>query len=73
MNNDFSILVSGDSIVALPWIGSTNLEFLRLVDKIRSADVSITNLESTLGEFQSFPQKDSGGQHLMARSNLASD
>jgi poly-gamma-glutamate capsule biosynthesis protein CapA/YwtB (metallophosphatase superfamily) len=70
---EFSIFVGGDSVIALPWMGNTNPEFLKLLGHVRAADVAISNLETTLGEFKSYPQRYVGGMHLMGRSSLAHD
>jgi hypothetical protein len=57
----FSILVTGDALLVLPWSGATDAPTLDLFALMRNADVTIANLETVIHNFRGYAQLDSGG------------
>src|SRR5262245_25679183 len=68
-----SVVVAGDALINQPWSRLADGDFLQVVHYSRNASVSVVNLETTLGDFTGFPQKDSGGTYLMARPHIAAE
>ena len=72
-NCDTSIFLAGDSIITQPWSHITDPSFERLVGEIRAVDVAIVNLEMLIHEYRGFPQAESGGVHLAAPPEIATE
>lgn len=72
-NKDFTILLAGDAIITKPWSNDKDPDFLKLVDRIRKADVAIANLEVVVDDFKGYPQAQSGGTHLAVRAVIAEE
>ena len=66
-----SLFLSGDSILTRPWSHVREVSFLKLVDEIRAADVSITNLETVIHEFKGYAQAHCGGTYLASPPEIA--
>ncbi len=66
-----SVFVAGDAIINQRWRHITDPDFLELIQYSREASVSVVNLETTLGNYEGFPQRHSGGTYLMAPPEIA--
>ena len=64
MAANFSMFLAGDALIIRPWSHVRDPAFLKLIEEIRAADVSIANLETVIHEFNGYAQRDSGGTHL---------
>ncbi|MGH7310734.1 MAG: CapA family protein [Candidatus Rokuibacteriota bacterium] len=75
VSTDLSLFVAGDAIITQPWSQVDEPDFLRLVDEIRRADVSVANLEMLVHEFKGYPQAVVAGQghHMAARPIIAKE
>ena len=57
-DNSFSMFMAGDAIISRPWSQIEDDRFGLLVERMRSADATIVNLEMLLHEYNGFPQPD---------------
>jgi poly-gamma-glutamate capsule biosynthesis protein CapA/YwtB (metallophosphatase superfamily) len=73
VGQEFSIVLAGDAILARPWSHLDDADFLNLIEKIRGADVAITNLETVIHEFKGYAQADSGGLHMASHPSIAAE
>jgi poly-gamma-glutamate capsule biosynthesis protein CapA/YwtB (metallophosphatase superfamily) len=70
---DVSILFAGDALITRPWSHIAEPSFLQLVDEIRAADVSITNLETVIHEFRGYAQHNCGGTYMASPPLIATE
>jgi poly-gamma-glutamate capsule biosynthesis protein CapA/YwtB (metallophosphatase superfamily) len=71
--DNLSLFLAGDSMVMRPWSQVTDPAFLQLVDEIRAADVSVTNLETVIHEFKGYAQHDCGGAYTSSPPEVATE
>ena len=66
--DDFTFVATGDSILTrrILTYEDANPSFRRMVDLIRSADASFTNLEVLVHDFEGYPAATSGGTYMRA-------
>ena len=67
-----SLFLAGDAIITRPWSHFRDDRFARLIDQIRTADVSVVNLEMLLHEYNGFPQPGIRA-HLAAPPSIAQE
>ena len=70
---DFSMALTGDSIITRPLSVYDEPEFLAMIDLIRSADVAFTNLEMLFHDYEPYPMAESGGTWMRGDPALADD
>ncbi|MEW6524071.1 MAG: CapA family protein [Bacillota bacterium] len=68
---ELELLVTGDSLITRPLSCHGEEAFSRLVELVRAADVSFTNLEVLLGRGDGFPAAESGGTYTLAEPRMA--
>jgi poly-gamma-glutamate synthesis protein (capsule biosynthesis protein) len=73
MAGDFSLFLAGDALITRPWSAVDDPAFLRLIEEIRAADVSIVNLETVIHEFKGYAQHDSGGTYMASPPPIAAE
>ena len=73
MVGDFSLFLAGDALITRPWSHVYDPAFLRLIEEIRAADISIANLETVIHEFKGYAQRDSGGTHMASPPAIAAE
>ncbi|MEM7504243.1 MAG: hypothetical protein AAF417_19540, partial [Pseudomonadota bacterium] len=66
-DGDFSMALTGDSIITRPLSVYNEPQFLEMIDLIRSADVAFTNLEILFHDYEPYPMAESGGVHLLTQ------
>lgn len=69
----FDIFLAGDAMLVAPWSGAADDATLRLFDAMRSADVTILNLETVIHSFEGYAQADSGGTWMRSPPEIASE
>ncbi len=72
-SDTLSLFLSGDSLITRPWSQVQAASFLKLVDEIRAADASITNLETVIHEFKGYAQADCGGGYMASPPQIAQE
>lgn len=72
-SRDLSVFIAGDAVITQPWSHLDEPEFLKLLEKIRSADVAILNLEMLFHDFKGYPQTISKGTYMAARPQIAKE
>ncbi len=72
-DTDFSMALTGDSIITRPLSVYEEPEFLKMIDLIRSADVAFTNLEVLFHDYEPHPMAESGGTWMRADPKLAGE
>jgi len=70
---DISLFLAGDSIITRPWSHVRDCSFLRLIEAVRSADVSLTNLETVIHEFNGYAQAHCGGMYTTSPPRIAAE
>ena len=73
MVRPFTIAATGDALMTMHLLPSSDPGFQGLIDLLRPADARFTNLEGTLHEFQGFPQAASGGTYVCGHPTLLDD
>lgn len=71
--DSFTLAATGDSIITrklLPYEGVAP-EFDRLLDLLRDADATVTNLEVLLHDYEGYPAATSGGTYMRAPPSMA--
>jgi len=68
-----SIVATGDSLATMRISAYDEESYLSMLRILRSADVSFTNLEMLLGNFESAPAAESGGTYVMAQPFMAEE
>jgi poly-gamma-glutamate synthesis protein (capsule biosynthesis protein) len=72
-DTDFSMALTGDSIITRPLSVYAEPEFLAMIELIRSADVAFTNLEMLFHDYEPYPMAESGGTWMRGDPRLADD
>lgn len=72
-DTDFSIALTGDSIITRPLSVYDEPEFLSMIELIRSTDVAFTNLEVLFHDYEPYPMAESGGTWMRAAPELADE
>lgn len=65
-----NIVAVGDSLITMKQSVHSEPEFLGMVDIIRMADLSFTNLEMLLHDFEGYPAAESGGTYVRAPPSM---
>lgn len=73
MASELSLFLAGDALITRPWSQVGDPAFLRLVEEIRAADVSIANLETLIHEYNGYAQLNSGGTYMASPPEIASE
>ena len=72
-NGTFTMALTGDAIITRALSPYKEPEFLRLIELIRSADVSYANLEMLFHDYEPSPAAESGGTYMRAEPKLAKE
>jgi poly-gamma-glutamate synthesis protein (capsule biosynthesis protein) len=70
---DFSLALTGDSIITRRISIYTEPAFTRLIDVIRGADAAFTNLEMLFHDYEPYAMNESGGTYMRAEPALLKD
>lgn len=70
---EFTMALTGDSIITRKLSVYEEPEFLQMVELIRSADIAFTNLEMLFHDYEPYPMAESGGTWMRADPELAND
>ncbi len=70
---DFTIALTGDTIITRPLSPYTEPEFLEMIELIRNADMAFTNLEVLFHDYEPYPAAVSGGTWMRADPKLAKE
>jgi poly-gamma-glutamate capsule biosynthesis protein CapA/YwtB (metallophosphatase superfamily) len=70
---DFSLALTGDSIITRKISIYTEPTFTRLIDLIRNADAAFTNLEMLFHDYEPYAMNESGGTYMRAEPALLKD
>jgi poly-gamma-glutamate capsule biosynthesis protein CapA/YwtB (metallophosphatase superfamily) len=70
---DFSLALTGDSIITRRISIYTEPAFTRLIDVIRGADAAFTNLEMLFHDYEPYAMNESGGTYMRAEPALVKD
>lgn len=70
---DFSMALSGDSIITRRLSVYREPEFLQLIAIMREADVAFTNLEMLFHDYEPYPMAQSGGTYMRGDPLLAKE
>ena len=70
---DITLALTGDSLITRRLIPYAEPNYTRMLDRIRSADASFTNLEGLLTHFEGYPAAQSGGTYVVGPPELADD
>src|SRR5947209_1516327 len=71
--NNFSMALTGDSLITMKLSVHTDPPFLKMIDLIRGADVAFTNLEMLLHDYEPYPSTQSGGTYMRADPSIAKE
>jgi len=72
-DESFTMALTGDSIVNRRLSVYDEPEYLRMIEILRGADVAVTNLETTLHDYEPYPMAESGGTWMRADPEMASE
>ena len=70
---DFTIALTGDSIITRRLSVYTEPAFTRLIELVRGADAAFTNIEMLFHDFEPYPMNESGGTYMRAEPALAKE
>jgi poly-gamma-glutamate synthesis protein (capsule biosynthesis protein) len=70
---DFTMALTGDSIITRKLSVYKEPEFLQMIELIRSADVAFTNLEMVFHDYEPYPVAESGGTWMRGEPALAGE
>ena len=70
---EVSLFLAGNSVITRPWSHVPDESFLRLIEVVRAADASVTNLETVIHEFNGFAQADCGGSYMTSPPRIAAE
>lgn len=73
IQNEFTLVVTGDSIITQRISAHDEEEFLSMIEHIRSADIAFTNLEVLIHSYEGYPTPDCQGTHMAADPFVASE
>jgi poly-gamma-glutamate capsule biosynthesis protein CapA/YwtB (metallophosphatase superfamily) len=71
--NNFTMALTGDSLITMKLSVHTDPSFLKMIDLIRGADVAFTNLEMLLHDYEPYPSTESGGTYMRAEPAIAKE
>jgi len=71
--NNFTMALTGDSLITMKLSVHTDPPFLKMIDLIRGADVAFTNLEMLLHDYEPYPSTESGGTYMRADPSIAKE
>ena len=71
--SETTVFLAGNSVMTRPWSRVGDECFLELVETIRNADVSLTNLETVIHEFNGYAQAHCGGTYMASPPQIASE
>ena len=69
----FSMALTGDSIITRRLSVYEEPAFVRLIELVRGADVSFTNLEMLFHDYEPYPMNESGGTYMRAEPALVKE
>jgi len=72
-DGDFTMALTGDSLITMKLSVHTEPAFTKMVDVIRGADVAFTNLEMLLHDYEPYPSTQSGGTYMRAEPSIAKE
>ncbi|MEZ5758809.1 MAG: CapA family protein [Emcibacteraceae bacterium] len=72
-DGDFTMALTGDSIITRPLSPYKEPEFLKMIDLIRGADMAFTNLEMLFHDYEMYPMAESGGTYMRGEPKLAKE
>lgn len=72
-DGEFTLALTGDSIITRRLSVYNEPEFLELIEMIRSADAAFTNLEILFHDYEPYPMATSGGTWMRADPSLVND
>ena len=72
-DEDFMMVLTGDSIITRRLSVYEEPEFLQMVDLVRSADMAFTNLEMLFHDYEPYPMAESGGTWMRGDPALADE
>jgi len=72
-DSDFSMALTGDSIITRPLSVYKEPEFIEMIELIRGADVAFTNLEMLFHDYEPYPMAVSGGTWMRGEPALAEE
>jgi poly-gamma-glutamate synthesis protein (capsule biosynthesis protein) len=70
---EFTVSLTGDTIITRPVSIYSEPSFTALRDLLSQSDVAFTNIETLFHDFEGYPMSDSGGTHLRSDPKLAED
>ncbi|MBT5073805.1 MAG: CapA family protein [Kordiimonadaceae bacterium] len=70
---DFTMALTGDSIITRPLSPYTEPEFLEMIELIRNSDMAFTNLEMLFHDYEPYPMAVSGGTYMRGDPKLAQE
>ena len=70
---DFTIALTGDSIITRRLSVYTEPAFTQLIELVRGADAAFTNIEMLFHDFEPYPMNESGGTYMRAEPALAKE
>jgi poly-gamma-glutamate capsule biosynthesis protein CapA/YwtB (metallophosphatase superfamily) len=70
---DFTLALTGDSIITRRLSVYSEPAFTRLIDLVRGADAAFTNIEMLFHDFEPYPMNESGGTYMRAEPALAKE
>jgi poly-gamma-glutamate capsule biosynthesis protein CapA/YwtB (metallophosphatase superfamily) len=71
--NNFTMALTGDSLITMKLSVHTDPPFLKMIELIRGADVAFTNLEMLLHDYEPYPSTESGGTYMRADPSMAKE
>ena len=71
--NNFTLALTGDSLITMKLSVHTDPPFLKMIELIRGADVAFTNLEMLLHNYEPYPSTESGGTYMRADPSMAKE
>lgn len=70
---DFTMALTGDSIITRPLSPYSEPEFLEMIELIRNSDMAFTNLEMLFHDYEPYPMAVSGGTYMRGDPSLAKE
>lgn len=70
---DFTMALTGDSIITRPLSPYKEPEFLEMIELIRGSDMAFTNLEMLFHDYEPYPAAVSGGTYMRGDPSLAKE
>lgn len=71
IETDFTMALTGDSIITRKLSVYDEPEFLQMIELIRGADIAFTNLEMVFHDYEPYPMAESGGTWMRGDPQLA--